>query len=61
MKMSDTIKRELDYTKDSSLNYYTVHIYCGNCEKHDEVYVKKGVRKAGLSVKCENCNCTVKL
>lgn len=58
---TDTIVRDLDFQSDDWMKYYGVHIYCSNCGEHDQVWVKKGVRKNGLSVKCENCKCVVKL
>ena len=41
--------------------YYSVRTYCTNCDKHDQVYVRKGKPKKGLSYKCPNCRCEVSL
>jgi hypothetical protein len=41
---------------------YKCPIYCKNCEKHDAVYILKGVSRAlAPSVECSNCGCFVRL
>lgn len=61
MSENQTIIRELNYSDGSWKNYYLVCCYCSNCGKHDRVYVKKGVKKKGLHVACEHCDCEVDL
>lgn len=46
---------------DDCLKWYSVNTYCGNCNKHDYAYVRKGVKKKGLSVVCNTCGCKVNL
>lgn len=41
--------------------WYSVNTFCGNCCKHSHAWVKKGVRKKGLTIVCDNCGCTIKL
>lgn len=41
--------------------HYIVQIYCGNCEQHDSVMIKKGTSRAGLSTTCTNCGCKIKI
>lgn len=41
--------------------YYSIPTYCSNCGKHNTCYVLKGKLKSGLSIKCENCDCVIKL
>lgn len=42
-------------------NYYSIRTYCTNCGKHDYVYIKTGVRKAGLTIPCDKCGCEITL
>ncbi len=50
-----------DTPKLGDINWYSVRTHCTNCNDHDYAYVKKGVRKAGLTIKCDKCGCTIEL
>lgn len=41
--------------------YYQIGVYCANCDKHDAIYIRKGVRKSSLIVNCRNCECKLNL
>lgn len=44
------------------LSYYSVGTYCKNCGKSGSVYIRKGIPKATIgSIKCQNCECLIKL
>lgn len=42
-------------------SHYEVKTYCQNCLEHSAVRVKKGVKRFGLTITCENCGCQINL
>lgn len=55
-----TIKRRLEKIDEYS-RYYGLTATCDNCFERNSAYIKKGERKDGYSVECDNCGCIVSL
>lgn len=60
-KKLPTMIRE-DVPFDNILKYYHFSFYCANCDKHDQVSIRKGVlAKDVFPIKCDNCGCQIPL
>lgn len=61
MSANKRVVRKDEPSIDQFDHWYSTTTYCGNCGDHDYAYVRKGVKKKGLSVTCDKCGCQVDL